>query len=274
MDACANGLPLRRVALRAADVRHAVRRTSSRFWRVAFLFAGMLGCGFMISRGVDCVAAGKTSSARETGTAVAVRLTGRLDAEGFPAPVAWEKAPAMRFDHDWQGKNADPQRETEVQLLWTPDALYLKFVVHYRSITVFGDAEPDGRRDKLWERDVAEVFLQPPESGARQYKEIEVSPNGLWIDLDIAPGEKHDPQQGGLRRQVRINEQNKTWVAELALPMKSLTEQFDPAKAWRVNFFRVEGASEPRFYSAWRPTGTAVPNFHVPECFDKLVFEL
>jgi hypothetical protein len=273
MDACANGLPLRRVASRVAGVRHAVLHTSSRFWRRVFLFTGMLGCGFLSSREVYGVVAEKTSSAREAETAIAVRFTGQPDAEGFPGSAAWEKAPAIRFDHDWQGKNADPQRETHVQLLWTPDTLYLRFLARYRSITVFGDAEPDGRRDKLWERDVAEVFLQPPESGARQYKEIEVSPNGLWIDLDIAPGEKHGLQIG-LRRRVKVDEQNKTWVAEMALPMKSLTVHFDPAKTWRVNFFRIEGASEPRFYSAWRPTGTPVPNFHVPDCFDKLVFEI
>jgi hypothetical protein len=271
MDACANGLPLKCVASRVVDVRHAILRTSSRFWRGAFLFAGMLGCGFVSSREVHGVSVGKTSSARETETAIAVRFTGQLDTEGFPVSAAWEKAPAIRFDHDWQGKNADPKRETQVQLLWTPDALYLKFLARYRSITVFGDAEPDGRRDKLWERDVAEVFLQPPESGARQYKEIEVSPNGLWIDLDIGPGEKRD-LQSGLRRRAKVDEQNKTWVAELALPMKSLTTQFDPTKTWRVNFFRIEEASEPRFYSAWRPTGTPVPNFHVPDCFDNLVF--
>jgi alpha-galactosidase len=39
-----------------------------------------------------------------------------------------------------------------------------------------------------------------------------------------------------------------------------------------VNFFRVEGPSEPRFYASWRPTKTPVPQFHVPEVFGKLVF--
>lgn len=273
MDACAKGLPLKRVASRVAGVRHAILHTSSGFWRGLFLFAGMLGCGFLSPREVDCVSTGKMSSARETETAVAVRFTGRLDAEGFPESVAWEKVRAIQFDYDWQGKNADPQRETQVQLLWTLDVLYLKFLARYRSITVFGDSGPDGRRDHLWERDVAEVFLQPSGSSAGRYKEFEVSPNGFWIDLDIAPGEKRD-LQSGLRRRAKLDEQSKTWVAELALPVKGLTANFDPTQAWRVNFFRVEGASEPRFYSAWRPTGTPVPNFHVPDCFDKLVFEI
>ncbi len=232
----------------------------------------MLGYDLLISREVHCVLAGKTSSTSEPETAGAKQFAGRPDAEGFPAAGAWEIALPIRFDRDWQGKNSDPQRETEVRLLWTNEAVFLRFLARYRSITVFADAEAGGRRDQLWDRDVAEVFLQPSGSDARRYKEFEVSPNGLWIDLDIAPGEKRD-LQSGLRRRVKVDEKRKTWIAELALPMKSLTLRFDPSAGWRVNFFRVEGASEPRFYSAWRPTGTPAPNFHVPEHFGKLLFE-
>jgi alpha-galactosidase len=54
--------------------------------------------------------------------------------------------------------------------------------------------------------------------------------------------------------------------------MKALTPSFDPSAEWRANFFRVEGAREPRFYSAWRATGTPKPNFHVPSAFGKLLF--
>jgi alpha-galactosidase len=232
----------------------------------------MLGYDFLILRGVHCVVTGKTSTARETETATALQFFGRVDAEEFPADRAWENAPAIRFNQDWQGKHADPKRETEVRLLWTREVLYLRFLARYRNVTVFPDAEPSGRRDQLWDRDVVEVFLQPAGSKGPHYKEFEVSPNGFWIDLDIEPGEKRN-LQSGLRRRVKVDEQSKTWMAEMALPMKSLTAQFDPRKAWRVNFFRVEGATEPRFYSAWRPTRTSVPNFHVPEAFDKLVFE-
>ena len=204
-------------------------------------------------------------------TAVAARLAGGTDAEAFPKPSAWEEAAAVRFNADWRGKNSDPQRETEVRLLWTPDMLYLRFVAKYRTISVFPNAEPNGWRDQLWDRDVVEVFLQPNGSELRRYKEFEVSPNGFWIDLDIAPGEKHDLKSELLRR-VRVDENAKTWTAELAIPMKSLVERFDPAAKWRVNFYRVEGAKEPRFYSAWRSTGTPIPNFHVPEAFGELIF--
>jgi len=155
--------------------------------------------------------------------------------------------------------------------MWTPEWFFLRFHARFRVITVFPEAEPNGRRDQLWDRDVAEVFLQPDPSQLCRYKEFEVSPNGFWIDLDIAPGEKHD-LKSGLRRRVALNQTDKTWVAELALPMKRLVDRFDSAAVWKVNFYRAEGAAEPRFYSAWQATGTAAPNFHVPEAFGELVF--
>lgn len=213
----------------------------------------------------------KTPMRREADTAVAMQFAWPTDPLGFPPELAWEEAPPIRFNADWQGKNADPHRETEVRLLWTPETLYCRFRARFQVLTVFSDAEPNGRRDQLWDRDVAEIFLQPDGSKLREYKEFEVSPNGYWIDLDIAEGKKHD-LQSGLKRRVSVFQETKIWVAELALPMGSLTTRFSPTQSWRINFYRVEGPLEPRFYSAWRPTGTPVPNFHVPEAFGKLLF--
>ncbi len=204
-------------------------------------------------------------------TATAVRLLSATDSQGFPPASAWKIAPPICFDADWQGKNTDPLRETEVRLLWTPKTLHIRFQAHYRSMTVFLDSEPDGRRDLLWDRDVAEAFLQPDPSALRRYKEFEVSPNGFWIDLDIACGKKRD-LGSGLTCRVSIDEKSKQWIAELSLPMKSLVARFDPLAIWRANFYRVEGQAEPRFYSAWCPTGTPQPNFHVPDAFGELTF--
>ncbi|HUI74970.1 MAG TPA: carbohydrate-binding family 9-like protein [Candidatus Acidoferrum sp.] len=205
------------------------------------------------------------------GLATAIRFKDALDSEGFPPAPAWNSVPAILFNTDWQGKNPDPHRETEVGLLWTPETLFLRFRCRYRTITVFPDADPSGRRDLLWDRDVAEVFLQPDPSVPRRYFEFEVSPNGFWIDLDIRPNEKLDPDSGMKCRAHRSDAQ-KLWFAELAIPMPSLAPAFNPGSSWRVNFFRVEGASEPRFYSSWRPTNTPQPDFHVPSAFGQLVF--
>jgi alpha-galactosidase len=202
----------------------------------------------------------------------ATRVSNRI-ALGAARPAAeWERAEPVRFCTDWRGRNPDPAVETEVSVLWSPETLYLRFVCHYRDLFVFEDSDPTGRRDHLWDRDVAEAFLQPPDAASpRFYKEFEVSPNGMWIDLDISPGGLKD-LESSLTRSVHLDRTNQIWSAELAIPMKSLTADFDAAKSWRANFYRVEGKAEPRRYMAWQPTHTPQPNFHVPSAFGELRF--
>jgi len=182
----------------------------------------------------------------------------------------WQKATPVVFCADWQGKNPDPGRETRVRVLWSADTLYLRFECRYREIYVFDDADANGRRDHLWDRDVVEAFLQPDPSRPRFYKEFEVSPNGMWIDLDISPAPRAD-LRSGLAHSTTLDAKSHTWAAELAILMRALTSDFDPAAVWRANFYRVEG-KEPRAYLAWQPTGTPKPNFHVPEAFGQLRF--
>ncbi len=202
---------------------------------------------------------------------IAVRLTSSVDTSGYPIAAAWNLAPAIRFDHDWQGKMPDSDRSTEVRVLYQRDTLFLRFDCKYRSLFLYPDARADGWRDGLWDRDVAEAFLQPDCTDPLKYKEFEVAPNGFWIDLSISHGTKEE-LGSGLRRQVVLDEAAKSWRAELAIPMKTLTPSFNKSDSWRANFYRVEGKTEPRFYSAWSPTYTQEPNFHVPECFGTLQF--
>jgi alpha-galactosidase len=204
-------------------------------------------------------------------TAYALHLKDPLGAEGLPTAASWQKAPAYSFDHDWKGENSDPARATEVRVLWAPDTLFLRFHCSYKTIFVFPDARPDGWRYELWDRDVAETFLQPDSTDPFVYREFEVSPNGYWIDLAVSHG-KIEELKSGLRRRVIMDEKAKTWTAELAIPMKALTAQFDPKHSWRANFYRIEGETEPRFYAAWSPTFSPKPNFHVPAAFGVLEF--
>ena len=118
---------------------------------------------------------------------------------------------------------------------------------------------------------MAETFLQPDSTDPFVYREFEVSPNGYWIDLAVSHG-KIEELHSGLRRRVVMDEKAKTWTAEVAIPMKFLTTQFDPKHSWRANFYRIEGDTEPRFYSAWSPTFSPKPNFHVPSAFGTLEF--
>jgi hypothetical protein len=75
-----------------------------------------------------------------------------------------------------------------------------------------------------------------------------------------------------VKTSATISGANHKWVAELSIPMKCLTQKFDRDAEWRLNLFRIEGNEPGRFYSAWRPTKTLRPDFHVPEVFGMLKF--
>ena len=202
---------------------------------------------------------------------VAVQVSRAIPLDAAHPAKEWDTATPAVFDSDWQGQNPDPQRRTEVRVLWTSEMLYLRFVCRYRTLDVFSDSDSNGRRDHLWDRDVAEAFLQPEPERPHFYKEFEIAPNGMWIDLDISPGPLAD-LKSGLQRSVSLDERQHTWTAELAIPMRSLTPNFDPKRVWHANFYRVEGDTEPRAYLAWQPTNTPQPNFHVPSAFGTLRF--
>jgi alpha-galactosidase len=191
---------------------------------------------------------------------------------GFPDAKEWDAASYISFCADWQGKHADPERTTEVRILWSPETLFLRFDCRYREIWVFDDSDPNGRRDGLWDRDVAEAFLQPDDFGSRNYKEFEVSPNGLWVDLQISEAPRRD-LKSGLRCIASIDESARLWSAQMAIPMRSLTLEFHPEALWRANFFRAEGKDPSRAYLAWQATQTAQPQFHVPAAFGSLRFQ-
>jgi alpha-galactosidase len=204
---------------------------------------------------------------------VATYLAFEIELNASKRSQYWENTRPISFRTDWQGQNADPGLETVVRVLWNFQTLYLRFECRYRDLNVFDDGQPNGRRDHLWERDVAEAFLQPDPFRKRFYKEFEVSPNGMWIDLDISPDGLAD-LRSGLRRSVFLDEESRIWSAELAIPLKALSANFDPRAVWRVNFYRIEGTQEPRKYLAWQPTGTSQPNFHVASAFGKMRFEM
>jgi cellulose/xylan binding protein with CBM9 domain len=202
---------------------------------------------------------------------VAVHISKDLKLNASEPAKQWQLATPIIFSSDWQAKNPDAGRETEVRLLWSETSLYLRFSCRYRELFLYDDSDPDGRRDELWERDVVEAFLQPETAGSGFYKEFEVSPNGMWIDLDIFPSGRAG-LNSGLCRSVWLNEAARIWTAELQIPFCALTPSFTPSQIWRANFYRVEGLSEPRTYLAWQPTMTSRPNFHVPQKFGFLRF--
>lgn len=189
----------------------------------------------------------------------------QVGADGFPRASQWADAPATFFRHDWQGRPLTGPQSTRVQLLRGASTLYLRFICKFDTLTTYERAASDRDLWPLWERDVVEVFLQAPDrAGLKSYREVEVSPNGLLLEIAVeASGKKRIV--GESRARAEVDAEARTWTAELAVPLRG------PAEGWRLNLFRVEGQGAGRVYSAWSPTGTATPDFHVPAAFGRLL---
>ncbi|OWQ87551.1 hypothetical protein CDN99_18310 [Roseateles aquatilis] len=195
------------------------------------------------------------------------RLLGR---DGFPLASAWEDAPSSFFAHDWRGQPLAGTQSTRVQLMHGDGALFLRFNSRYNAITTYEREVSSTAIWPLWERDVVEVFLQAPQdAGTDRYREVEVSPNGLVMDLEVR-GQGRKRFVGESKARTAIDATHRMWTAELVVPMARQAQALD---GWRINLFRIEGEQASRQFSAWSPTNSAVANFHVPAAFGHLRLE-
>jgi hypothetical protein len=195
-----------------------------------------------------------------------------------PRSAMWRGAASAWIARDCTRKLDYPDLKTEVRGFWTDTHLYLLFVCPYRELNLWLPAQPGRDRDKLWDRDVVEVFLGDDWKNIRHYREYEIAPTGDWIDLAIDLDRKGygAKWESGWRTAARIDEKAKIWYAAAAIPLKSVSAH--PVVAgtrWRSNLYRIDGKGPDagRRFMCWQPTCVVNrdPN-HVPEAFGTIVF--
>ena len=166
-----------------------------------------------------------------------------------------------------------PGHRTEIRSRWTRDNVYFLFVCPYEALNLKPSPSQSTETNKLWEWDVAEVFIGTDMSNIRHYTEFQVSPQGEWVDLDI---DRDHPQpeggwkwNSGFQVKARIDEARKIWYGEMKIPIRAIDKR--PAvkgREMRINFYRLQGPGPQRKGIAWQPTNAA--SYHVPEAFGML----
>jgi hypothetical protein len=163
-----------------------------------------------------------------------------------------------------------PNHQTNVRSRWTSDNLYFLFTCGYDQLYLNSNPSTTTETNKLWDHDVAEVFIGWDPNNIARYKEFEVSPQGEWVDLDI-DRKKALPEGGwrwdsGFKVKSRIDEAKKIWYAEMQIPWKSIDERpVKPGNELRINLYRSQGPPPKRIGIAWQPTGPG--SYHKPEKF-------
>ena len=195
-----------------------------------------------------------------------------------PASPVWRSAGSGYISKDCSKQIDYPALRTEVRSFWTDTHLYLLFTCPYHDLNLFLPAQGGGPRNKLWDRDVVEMFLGDDWQNIRHYREFEIAPTGDWIDLAIdLDHESYDQSwRSGWKTAARIDEAAHIWYAAARIPLSAVSSSpVKPGTKWRANLYRIEGLGPDaqRHFLCWQPTCVVNrdPN-HVPENFGTLVF--
>lgn len=188
----------------------------------------------------------------------------------------WERARAVNITRYWSGEDAPPERHAEARLIWSGEALTVRFTCRQHEPLVVSRAPQTAEKTmQLWERDVCEIFIAPNAEEPERYFEFEAAPTGEWIDLELwcrPEGRETDwHYASGMTAAARI-ERERVHIA-MRFPWSAFRQKPEAAKLWRVNLFRCVGQGATRGYLSWQPTLTPQPNFHVPQAFGWLRFE-
>lgn len=208
-------------------------------------------------------------------TAQAMRLSEDFSPTGEPHKPAWNTVPKQTFETSYEPSITYPEVRTEVAIGWTPSYIYIAFWSKYTELNVYEGEDPSEQRWELWDRDVAEVFINPFPEFMNQYWEFEVAPNNQWIDLaiDLDKNPFHDAEWfSGFEHCTSVDEKEKSWFCEMRIPTTAFgLERLEKGMIWRVNFYRCDGPGDDtvRRFLAWSPTYNS--SFHTPESFGRLL---
>lgn len=188
----------------------------------------------------------------------------------------WQKSSGVVFQTSYHPDLRHPEAETRVAAVWSSEYLYVAFWCLYTELNLFGTDDSETEKWGLWDRDVAEVFLNPFPKRINQYWEFEVAPNNRWIDLaiDLNSDPIHSAAwDSGFQHETRVFPEIRQWWCEMRIPFQAFEEaEVGPGIEWRGNFYRCDGPGDDssRRFLAWSPTYEKC--FHTPERFGRLRF--
>ena len=188
---------------------------------------------------------------------------------------AWKDSHVVRLNRYWSGASAPAGRHAEARLLWSDEALNVRFVcTQSETLVVSHTPQTRAKTVGLWDRDVCEIFVAPDPNTPERYFEFEAAPTGEWVDLALhAPTDGRETEwefSSGMTAAACI--EPGTVIIAMRIPWSDRLQRPTRDERWRANLFRCVGSGETRGYLAWQPTFTPVPAFHVPEAFGWLRF--
>lgn len=210
--------------------------------------------------------------AADSSVVEAVRASADVRLQTDPASAFWRAARPAYLERDKDGTLTSHFR-SEVRIRWTKDNLYFLFICPYDELYLKPSPTTTEETNKLWNWDVAEVFISSNFSDINRYQEFEVSPQGEWLDLDIDLNKPHHEDgwtwNSGFAAIARADATRHRWYAAMRIPLSAIDKR-SPADGmeFRMNLFVSEGPPSNHHAVTWRPPMS--DTFHVPARFGLL----
>ena len=187
----------------------------------------------------------------------------------YPGSPFWRSTSAVHAERGPDGVPM-PRYRAEIRSRWTKRNLYFLFACPYEQLNLNPSPNTSAETFRLWDWDVAEVFIGSDFQNIQRYKEFEISPQGEWVDLDIDLAKPHHEDgwiwNSGFSVAARIDPAARIWYGAMRIPFAALNQRAPAVgETFRVNLFwsQPKGAKV-----AWQPTMSHT--FHVPEKFGLL----
>jgi hypothetical protein len=204
------------------------------------------------------------------------RTTSDFEPDGDRTRTVWQTTVPVFLECETRDGRPRPELSTTVRALWSRDFLYLRYECPFTQLTQFEPAQSAGKRhddnnngQSLWDRDVVEAFIGADANNIRHYAEFEIAPTNERLDLMCNLPDKDWDWSSAFHSAVRVDEQAKTWVCEVRIPVMAFgAARPETGTRWRLNLYRGDLAN--KAFLAWRPTLEG--SFHVPERFGLVEF--
>ena len=213
----------------------------------------------------------------------------RPELEGKWEGQAWKDVEALTIS-SFRPESSDHRPETRVKLLYDDDGICGIYRVKDRYVRCVQTEF----QSSVCEDSCVEFFVQP--AGKREYFNFEFNCGGAMLVYYV-----DDPTRSGhgkgLKSYTRLTTEDcervgiyhsmprtvepeiaeeAEWILEFFVPFSLLSKYAGPlgkvaGQEWRANFYKCGDETSHPHWASWAPV--AKLNFHLPGCFETIVFE-
>lgn len=171
------------------------------------------------------------------------------------------KSLSLTIAHTWDGQDIPTTEQVQLELSFNTDCLVVQLEAPFHHDPP--PPGPPGPTNQLWNYEVVELFLCQQVDTNPSYLEVELSPHGHHLVLQLHG--IRQPQHTLLPLSFQASIHKDRWQGHAEIPLSYL-----PPPPHSYNAFAIHGSADARRYLAHAPVPGPQPDFHRLHLFPTL----